>query len=101
MSILENRIFSKKRCFAHLYTKINHPRAETVGRQLYIFKNYLQTGRWVTELFVVNFSVQACVDIAQQQCVFQKRFTKKFTTKALPVCNIFFLNLKLPKTFKQ
>jgi hypothetical protein len=26
-----SRIFSKKRCFAHLYTKKNHTRAGTVG----------------------------------------------------------------------
>jgi hypothetical protein len=29
-------------------------------KQLYILENCLQTGRWLTELFVVNFSVKAC-----------------------------------------
>jgi hypothetical protein len=50
--------------------------------QFYIFKNFLQTGRWVTELFVVNFSVQGCVDIAQQQTLHEKIHYKKLSNSS-------------------
>jgi hypothetical protein len=53
----------------------------------------MQTGRLFTEHIALNFSVKAYIDIAQQKCIFQIRFTEKFTTKSsvthLPVCKQF------------
>jgi ribosomal protein L35 len=67
LCLLENKIFSKKRYFGHLHTKKkfctcrDYRLTEYIKSfgQLYILENCLKTGRCVTELFVVRFSMKA------------------------------------------
>jgi hypothetical protein len=83
MTFRNNRNFTKNQSLfctylhekkkSHTYRECKFTEYVKSFGQLYIFKNCLQTGGWFAELIVVNFSVKAFIDIAQQQCVFRKR----------------------------
>jgi hypothetical protein len=73
-NILSKIVFCRKNAVFHIYTRKSHTCRDCrltdyvkSFEQFYILKNCLQTGRWFTELFVVNFFVKACIDIAQKR----------------------------------
>jgi hypothetical protein len=72
---------SRKNAVLHIFTRkkvlnVQELQVNGVHQKL---KNCLQTGRWVTELYVVNFFVNACISIAQQR-FWKTHQMKKFQT---------------------